>query len=411
MSELQDAVKKSARKVVESLVCAKEPEAFLLQMDRLVRAALATGNVKQLSAQWAYRMLHTPAPLREKMTLFWHGHFATSASKVDDAELMQLQNTNLRRHALGSFGELTQVIARDPAMLLYLDSASNRKHHPNENFARELMELFCLGEGNYTEEDIRELSRCFTGWEIKRKKFRFNRYQHDGGAKTVLSVSGIESGEDAVDVVLNSPHAPRFVVRKLVQFFVMDEPELSDELVEPLALELRANAFQIAPTVQRILCSNLFFSPHARAQKIRSPVEFGVGFLRTLQGTTDFLQLADSMEKLGQGLFLPPSVKGWDGGRSWINSSTLLGRANLIHRLVSGDKTRYGRQSFGAFLESENVRSTNELFNYLGTSLFAIPIPVAEKARVNQLRQTVDDRRWAETSTQALCTLPEFQLA
>jgi hypothetical protein len=216
-------------------------------------ASLATGNVKRLSAQWVYRMLTTPAQLQEKMTLFWHGHFATSAAKVDDAELMQRQNDLRREHALGDLSQLLLEISRDPAMLIYLDSVSNRKSHPNENYAREIMELFALGEGNYTEQDIRELARCFTGWEIKRKKFRFNRYQHDSGTKTVLGTTGKLSGEEGVAIVAGQDTAPQFIVGKLIRFFVMDEPAPPNDLIEPLARELRKNNMQIAPTVRRIL--------------------------------------------------------------------------------------------------------------------------------------------------------------
>ncbi len=253
--ELVRAVDRKPADVVADLVLATEPDTYKSQIDSLIKASLATGNVKRLSAQWVYRMLTTPAQLREKMTLFWHGHFATSAAKVDDAELMQQQNDLLREHALGDFSKLLLEISRDPAMLIYLDSVSNRKSHPNENYAREIMELFALGEGNYSEQDIRELARCFTGWEIKRKKFRFNRYQHDSGTKTVLGTTGTLSGENGVAIIANQDTAPRFIVRKLIRFFVMDEPVAPDDLVEPLAGELRENNMQIAPTLRRMLSS------------------------------------------------------------------------------------------------------------------------------------------------------------
>ena len=266
-AELQRAAGRKPLDVIADLVTASEPESYQTQINSLIKASLATGNVKRLSAQWVYRMLTTPAQLQEKMTLFWHGHFATSAAKVDDAQLMQQQNDLLREYALGDFSRLLLEISRDPAMLIYLDSVSNRKAHPNENYAREIMELFALGEGNYSEQDIRELARCFTGWEIKREKFRFNKYQHDSGTKSVLGTSGKLSGEDGVAIVAAQDAAPRFIVRKLIQFFVMDEPLAADDLVEPLALQMRENDMRIAPTVQRMLSSNLFFSAHARAAR------------------------------------------------------------------------------------------------------------------------------------------------
>ena len=234
--ELRLAVAAGPAEAVDSLLnSAHEPESYLHEVDSLASASLAAGNPKRLSAWWAYRMLSTPAQLLEKLTLFWHGHFATSAEKVQDADLMFAQNNLLRKFALNDFSALLLEISRDPAMLVYLDSASNRKAHPNENYAREIMELFCLGEGNYTEQDIRELARCFTGWEVKNKKFRFNRYQHDSGSKTVLGESGMFGGEEGVAIVAKQKSAPLFIARKLVQFFVMDEPQPSLELLTPLA--------------------------------------------------------------------------------------------------------------------------------------------------------------------------------
>lgn len=411
--ELDEATRRQPADVVSDLVQAEEPESYRNEINSLLKASLATGNVKRLGAQWVYRMLTTPAQLREKMTLFWHGHFATSAAKVEDAELMQQQNELLREYALGDFSELLLEISRDPAMLIYLDSVSNRKSHPNENYAREIMELFALGEGNYSEQDIRELARCFTGWEIKRKKYRFNRYQHDSGTKTVLGTTGKLSGEDGVAIVAAQDTGPRFITGKLVRFFVMDEPVASDELLEPLARELRENDWRIAPTVQRILSSNLFFSAHARGRKVRSPVEFGIGLLRSLQGSTDAYQMADALERLGQGLYYPPSVKGWDGGRTWINSSTLLGRANLVRRLVSGGKTRFGKQSLADYLKSNDVDSSRRLIDWLETSLFAVMIPPAAKQRIIDLDAASprDAQQRLADAVHVLCTLPEFQLA
>lgn len=408
--ELSEAVSRKPADVVADMVDRAEPESFVAEMKSLVQASLAAGNAKHLSAQWVYRMLSTPAPLLEKMTLFWHGHFATSASKVEEAKLMQRQNDLLRQYALGDFSQLLLEISRDPAMLLYLDSATNRKAHPNENYAREIMELFCLGEGNYTEQDIRELARCFTGWEIKRNKFRFNRYQYDGGTKMVLGTRGELTGEEGVEVVVSQEAAPQFIVAKLIRFFVMDEPPASKELIEPLAREMRENEMRIAPTVRRILSSNLFFSPHARGRKIRSPVELGVGFLRCLEGSTDAYALADSLEQLGQGLYYPPSVKGWDGGRTWINSSTLLGRANLFHRLLSGDKTRFGKATIAEYLKSSEVDSPDELIERLETTLFAVEIPRSAKQKIADLYSANPGQR-VRDAVHILCTLPEFQLA
>ncbi|MEZ6038907.1 MAG: DUF1800 domain-containing protein [Planctomycetaceae bacterium] len=411
-NELTEAVRLSPADVVQQMLSTAEPAVFVQQMQSLASAALATGNVRQLSAWWAYRMLSTPVQLIEKLTLFWHGHFATSAEKVQDGELMLHQNQLLRESATGSFSFIVQEIARDPAMLLYLDSATNRKAHPNENFAREIMELFCLGEGNYTENDIRELARCFTGWEVRRGKFRVNQYQHDNGSKTVLGETGDFSGEDGVRIVVSQPGAAEFIVSKLIRFFLFDEPAASPELIAPLARLMRDSDMQIAPVVRTMLCSQLFFSSHSRARKIRSPVELAIGFLRSMQASVNTFELADQIEILGQGLLYPPSVKGWDGGRTWINSSTLLGRSNLIRDLLEDEKTRFDRRPVNEYLLSIGAGTSGQLLEHLEILLFAVPLPDGARQRVINLIDAAGDRRRnLIEGIHALCTLPEFQLA
>ena len=263
--ELDRLIERSPAEVAHAFVKnAKDASTTDPENDSLATAMLATGNARNLAAWWLHRILNSPwegddasssSPLLEKLTLFWHGHFATGADKVDDAEMMFSQNRLLRRHALGDFAAMTQEISRDPAMLIYLDSTTNRKAHPNENYAREIMELFCLGEGNYTERDIQELARCFTGWEVRRKKFRFNRYQHDTGTKTILGETGEFTGEEGVETVLRQKALPRFIARKLIRFFVFDEPAAPEQLVEPLAKLLRRSNLHIAPVIERILAT------------------------------------------------------------------------------------------------------------------------------------------------------------
>ena len=411
-AELTAAVEAGVNGAVNNLLTATaEPEGYRSEVADLAHASMATGNVQQLSAWWTYRMLSTPAQLLEKVTLLWHGHFATSAQKVEDAELMFNQNNLLRRYALGDFAQLLLEISRDPAMLIYLDSVTNRKAHPNENYAREIMELFCLGEGNYTENDIRELARCFTGWEVKNKKFRFNRYQHDTGSKSVLGQTGKFGGAEGVRIVVDQAAAPEFIAMKLVKFLVLDEPQPSQELLAPLARELRDHEMQIAPVVRRILTSNVFYSPHSTGRKVRSPVELAIGFLRSLEGSTDSYELAQKLQTLGQGLLYPPSVKGWDGGRTWVNSSTLLGRSNLIRSLLDNEKTRFGRTSLAEYLASEGAESTDEVIDWFQTSLFAVDIPAAARERIRTLPGAGNNRsEKLKDAVHALCTLPEFQL-
>ena len=409
LPQLEEATRRTPAEVVSGLLDTQEPDSFLQQMNSLAQSAIATGNVQQLSAVWAYRMLFTPAQLQEKATLFWHGHFATGADKVTDPKLMRTQNELLRKSAFGDFSSLLLEISRDPAMLIYLDSATNRKSHPNENYAREIMELFCLGEGQYTETDIRELARCFTGWEIRRGEFRFNRFQHDSGSKSILGQEGDFSGEDGVRIVLEQKSAPEFIVSKLVRFFVMDEPAADADLIAPLAAEFRDSGMQIRPVLQRIFSSNLFYSAYSVGRKVRSPVEMAIGLLRCLEGTTNTFELAEAMQTLGQGLLYPPSVKGWDGGRTWINSSTLLSRSNLIRALITSDKTRFGKESLQKYLSDLRLTKPRSVIDHLELLLFAVAIPEAAKEKLELLMKPGTPASLTE-GLHALCTLPEFQL-
>lgn len=409
--EIDAAVAQDPAEVVANLVAPDLDAEFERESDAFATTILASGNPKQLSAWWSYVMLRTPHPLLEKTTLFWHGHFATSAEKVEDAGAMYHQNRLFRQYALGDFDKLTHAISRDPAMLTYLDSATNRKARPNENFARELMELFCLGEGNYSEKDIQELARCFTGWEIRRGNFRFNRFQHDTGTKSVLGHSGPMPKGESIDVVLDQSAAPQFIVRKLIRYFMFDEPVASDELVAPLAKELRERAWDIGHVVRRILTSQLFYSEHVVGRKVRSPVDLVVGLLRTLEGSTNAYQLGDDLHLLGQGLFYPPNVKGWDGGRAWINSSTLLGRANVIGRIMLDEKTRFAGGNLMEYFDRLDANSAIAIVDRLVELTLAVQPPQTVKEQLVEVINRPGDRseRIAE-AIHALSTIPEFQV-
>ncbi|MCH5377352.1 MAG: DUF1800 domain-containing protein, partial [Planctomycetes bacterium] len=409
--QLKQALEGSPGDAVTQLMQASEVSAS--QYETLAKSMLATGNAANLTAWWMYRLLQTADPLREKMTLFWHGHFATSAEKVTDPNLMYQQNQLLREYALGEFGTLLHEISRDPAMLLYLDSATNRKAHPNENYAREVMELFCLGEGNYTEEDIRELARCFTGWEVRANRFRFNRYQHDSGEKTIFGNTGDFDGDTGVDLVLAQPSGPEFICGKIVKFFVADEPQPTAELVAPLARQFRENGLQIGPVVQRILSSNYFFSDQIAGRKVRSPVEFTVGLLRALEGTTNYFELSRRLDDLGQRLFFPPNVKGWDGGRTWINSSTLLARANLVRDLLDREETRFAGGGLTDLCDKHELRRPAEVVDWLQSMLLAVSLsPDVRSALIRELESGAEPReRRLREVVYLMCTLPEFQLS
>lgn len=379
VKQLLDAGPSKAIDVLMGKQSLQATEAFEQESGQIVSAVRSGGNVQSIAAWWLHRMLHSPSPLVEKMTLFWHGHFATGADKVNDTELMVEQNRMLREHALGDYRSLVQAVSKDPAMLLYLDSATNRKTHPNENYARELMELFCLGEGNYTEQDVQQLARCFTGWEIRRKSFRFNPYQHDSGFKKLFDNDKIESGEEAIEAVVTHRSMPTFIAGKLVRFFVFDEPDCPPEFLAPLADEFQKGQFAIEPLVRKILSSKLLLSDWSRGKKVRSPVEFIVESMRCLQMTTNLDRLAKGLDGVGQALFNPPNVKGWDGGRAWINSSTLIGRSNLVVDLLREPATRFGRGSLDAWLKSEKVSNQSQWLEWLESSLVSIPLSPSDR--------------------------------
>jgi hypothetical protein len=291
-------------------------------------------GLSEIQAWWVYRMVYSPHPLLEKLTLFWHNHFATSVAKVKKSTLMLKQNQLLRQHALAKFRPLLLEMSKDPAMLIWLDSNSNVKSAPNENYAREVMELFSLGVGNYTETDIREAARAFTGWHAAGTEFLFSSAQHDFGPKTILTQKGNWDGGDVLRILLEQPVAARFLVKKLYRYLISENESPPDALIEPLAEEYRKSGYDSGLVVRKMLRSRLFFSQHAYRQRIKSPAEYVVGLVRTLGGQVGPANLAKSITDLGQKLFAPPNVKGWDDGKAWLNSGTLLARHNLAWDMV-----------------------------------------------------------------------------
>jgi uncharacterized protein (DUF1800 family) len=273
------------------------------------------------------------------------------------------------------------------------------------------MELFCLGEGNYTEKDVQELARCFTGWEIKQGRFRFNRYQHDDGQKVVLGKTDAFPDGTVIDWIVDQPQASRFIVLKLFRAFICDEPAPPAALIDPLARDLSEHGWQIGRVVERILGSQLFFSELAIGRKVRSPLDLAIGLLRSLEGSTNTQQLANDLQQVGQGLFYPPNVKGWDGGRTWINSSTILSRANLVGRLVRDEKTRFGGQKLPGYLEKLGANSPQKIIELLDELLLAFPLSTPVRERLLQLDKEVKERSRAPGELLlAVAALPEFQL-
>jgi uncharacterized protein (DUF1800 family) len=394
-----------------------------------------------LRAWWLYCMLQGGHPLREKLTLFWHNHFATSYAKVRDATLMYRQNCLLREHALGKFGPMLQAVSRDPAMLVWLDSNSNVKGRPNENYAREVMELFSLGVGNYTEKDIREAARAFTGWHVEKGEFRFKPEQHDDGPKTVLGKSGDWDGGDVVKIILEQPAAARFLVRKLYTFLVSEVPP-PDDLLEPLCEGYRASDYDTAALVRTMLASRLFFSEHAFRKRIKWPVEYALGaalavYRRYDVKDGDYRPLPPQsfvrwLAGMGQTLFAPPNVKGWPGGRAWLNTATVLERDNFAAAVANGSAWLPPRETLAfvpaagvppakAFdpariLEEEKAERPGEIVRVL-LDLY-VPGGVRPEAAETLANFVAEGKptglllaRRVREAAHAILTMPEFQLA
>ncbi len=438
--ELQTAVRDGPDRAITTLIEGR-PDA---QSDELwttmSRSLVNANNADQISALWLYRMLYSPHPLREKLTLFWHNHFATSNAKVQNVGHMLGQYELMRRHAQGSFRTLLTDMSRDPAMMIWLDTVQSQRNQPNENYARELMELFSLGvtnarrpgERNYTEDDIRQAARAFTGLRLEQGRGVFRERDHDPGEKTVLTQRGRWKADDIVRICLEQESAPYFIVKKLFRFLISDSIEPTPELLEPLAAEFRRSDFDSGALVERMLRSNLFFSPQAYRSKIKSPVDFVLGVVRALEGYrvvngrggVGTVELGRALEGLGQKLFYPPSVAGWEGGRAWLNGTTFLLRQNLALALTSTSDGRFGRRLDPAvLLRRHNFGEGGERVDFLLRLFLQGDVPAAARERLASYAGNIEGQNYpvywtaedaANHRVRTLChlvlCLPEFQL-
>lgn len=277
------------------------------------------------------RLVSGAAPLREKLALFWHDHFATSNLKVVDRQLMWNQYQIFREFGSGKFRDLLKLVARDVAMLRWLDGNSNRKGSPNENFARELMELFTLGVGHYTETDVKEAARAFTGWSCYRREFVFQESLHDTGSKTFLGQSGAFGGDQVIDIICRHPACSRFLARKLIQYFA--EPEPNEDFVERVALVFRQSDQHLAPTLRAIFEDAQFKRPDVRRSLVKSPIELVATSLRVSGQARLPGQLTRSLKRMGQTFFYPPSVEGWTSGVNWLSAGGLVERLKWAHMI------------------------------------------------------------------------------
>ncbi|GGI45813.1 hypothetical protein GCM10008018_14000 [Paenibacillus marchantiophytorum] len=334
----------SVRRLLSGISLTDKPEA-LVNFNLMTREGrpggkrpLTASRIYDQQQYWLYLMVNTQAPLVEKMTLFWHGHFATAFYKVDDMLPMYQQNVLFRQYALGNFKELVQKIGKDPAMMFWLDMNRSKKEAPNENYSRELMELFTLGIGHYSEQDVKELARAFTGWRIINSQASFNANWYDPGVKTLLGTTGNLGYTEAVEIILKQQAYPIFLATKLLKFFATANPP-------SFWIELVANSIRTKNTIgevlQELFNSNEFYKQRYRKRLFKSPTEYVVSTFRALGLTINEHNSYLPAKSMGQELYNPPDVSGWDGGDSWLNSDRMVGRhqfASMIARSMSDSK-------------------------------------------------------------------------
>jgi uncharacterized protein (DUF1800 family) len=387
-----------------------------------------------MSTAWMDKMATSPGQLREKVALFWHGHFACRTRRPDDS--LALLNT-IREKALGKFPDLLLAVSQEPAMLQFLNNQQNKRQHPNENFAREVMELFTLGRGNYSETDVKEAARAFTGWGYDgQSNFRFRERDHDAGPKTLLGQTGSWGGEDALRIIMQQPAAAPFLVTKLYRFFVSDVPDPAR--IAPLAAAFRQSGYDVGDLLERIFSADWFYAPANTGSLIKSPVALVAGLRRTLNLTVDNdKQLLGYQKALGQTLFMPPNVAGWPGGRAWIDSSSLLLRLQLPSILfknaefavrLKDDENDIMPQTTGKGRLVKNTDTTHlplapmqqllgatpaaEQPQVLANFLLQAPLRPENLALVQQAaaKATTPEER-LRTTLVSILSLPEYQLA
>jgi len=363
--EIEAYVAKGYETVVEELLDTDvEPATDRFTMMRFQPQFYKPGTIQGMGgAEWVHNMVNTKRPLEEKMALFWHGLFAAGVSKVDHYDEVMTMVYKFRKYGLGDYRELLLQMARDPSMIYWLDNCENHADAVNENWGRELLELFSMGVGNYTEVDVRECSRAFTGWTFQHKlprfpigrfewSFDYRKDDHDDAEKTFLGQTGNFDGEDIIRIISENPACSRFIARHLYNFFVADEaqvpawsvtPPRDPEAVDLLANTLMNNGYDMRSTL-RVLFNSEFFK-NARFERLKNPAEVVVGALRMVGGAEfpapGLGELACQPKYMGQDLLNPPSVEGWHTGAEWINSGSLMRRVNFTAELV-GDVSRPG---------------------------------------------------------------------
>jgi uncharacterized protein (DUF1800 family) len=432
-----------------------DPTREQLRRTRQLLMRANRGRIEALRAWWLDRMVHSPRPLEEKMTLFWHGHFATQATKVRIPQMIYAHLDLLRRNATGSFRELVLGVSRDPAMLVYLDNNRNRREHPNENYARELMELFTLGIGHYSEADVKEAARAFTGWSMgvqgergrraagpmlqlriasgeAKPAFMFRPAWHDADEKQFLGQRGSFDGADVVRILLEQPACAEFICAKLVRAFV-DEERPRPELVAGLAELMRRHDYQMKPVLEALFGSREFYADDVIGGQIKSPVQLVVGAVRQLRAEVEPpLALSLALRQMGQLPLDPPNVAGWDGGKNWINTTTLLARYNFSLLLLEGRPLAAGGRRAGgqgmrpggmgrrlethvdvmALCRPEDFKSSRRLVDRLADCLLSSPLSTPQRAELVAAagKPAADDEARIKHLVHLIMSTPNYQV-
>lgn len=371
-------------------------------------------SIERVRLWWLFRLLFTPFPLREKMTLLWHNHYATSDNKVNNPLQMLEQNVTLRRLWRAPAAARHAAILRDPAMLNWLDGSDNTKERPNENLAREFLELFSLGLGNYTEQDVRETARALTGWQpLADGQVRFNPYLHDGGLKTILGARGNWGEADVVRIVCRQKAAARHLARRLARTFLCDTQHIPAPLLEPLADAMRIGGdVDIARGIEMILRSRWFHSPASRGKCIKNPVDYVVGAFRACEAFNPPPDLDDAegrLGRMGQRLFCPPNVAGWPGGLTWLAGSTILARCQFAATFAD-PAAPYGPRHLLEVSRRHGLKIPEQRLEVFALLLLGERPPDLTKLRKAVLGPKEDAASKCGRIVQTLLTLPEAQV-
>jgi uncharacterized protein (DUF1800 family) len=416
-SQVEQTAQAGLSAAVDSLINYQQVPDTITPPDPSILAASMTARIEPLSEWWLNALIGTPRPFQEKMTLFWHGHFATAFYKVRSTRFMYQQNQLFRQNALGRFDDLLTGVYKDPAMLIWLDGRQNVKALPNENFGREVMELFTLGVGNYTEDDVHAAARAFTGWRLDAQTGQVTLVPrlHDDGAKTFLGQTGNWGADDVVRILCAHPATGAFLAGRLWNFFASDTP--ADAVVQRMADVYYSSNHSIETMVRVMLTSPEFYSLATRTSWVKNPVDFMVTIVRQLDLTqVDLTTWPRLLAVLGQELFNPPNVGGWPGGLNWINGGTMLTRFNIASRFT-GDAP--GTQTLidpNAILDAANPQTMGDLIFYLSTALGLEMSQATEHALVqfagpDSLDRAVDLNSITLGLIHLMLVSPEYQTA